>query len=295
MSCRWSCAPAQLLGVADDLPRRSTRLSCRSHPFGWGRSLRVRLRFQKLGKVRFVGHRDVARIFERTLRKIGFPVTYSEGFSPRVKLSFGLALPTCYESVSEYLDIPIEAASWVDGSLALVGQGSGRSVTVDELVVLLCDALPNGFDVTYLAIEDRGGPSLQEAVVACSWEFDLRGCSIDEAVRGVDHVLGSSELMVERNRKGKTINEDIRPAVYALHVDGESERGAVVVAELSASPRVVRPSELLGALAPGCEMGVARRRQQWIEREGARGEPLPPATTRSTPTLRVGTEEGTPA
>ncbi|MDG2111833.1 MAG: TIGR03936 family radical SAM-associated protein, partial [Actinomycetota bacterium] len=80
--------------MADDPSRRPTGSTCRSHPFGWERALRVRIRFQKLGKVRFVGHRDVARIFERALRKVGFPVTYSEGFSPRVKLSFGLALPT---------------------------------------------------------------------------------------------------------------------------------------------------------------------------------------------------------
>ncbi len=44
---------------------------------------RVRLRFAKLGKVRFTSHRDVARIWERALRRAGLPVAYTEGFSPR--------------------------------------------------------------------------------------------------------------------------------------------------------------------------------------------------------------------
>ena len=69
--------------------------------------MRLRIRFSKLGKVRFVGHRDVARIMERALRRCGVPVTYSEGFSPRLRMSFGLALPTCYESEAEYLDVPL--------------------------------------------------------------------------------------------------------------------------------------------------------------------------------------------
>ena len=52
---------------------------------------RVRIRFSKLGKVRFTSHRDTARIWERALRRVEAPVAYTEGFSPRPRLSFGLA------------------------------------------------------------------------------------------------------------------------------------------------------------------------------------------------------------
>ena len=47
--------------------------------------MRVRLRFSKHGKVRFTSHRDVARMWERALRRASLPVAYSEGFSPRPK------------------------------------------------------------------------------------------------------------------------------------------------------------------------------------------------------------------
>ena len=66
---------------------------------------RLRVRFSKFGKVRFTSHRDVARIWERSLRRGDVAVAYTEGFSPRPKLSFGLALSTGYESYGEYLDI----------------------------------------------------------------------------------------------------------------------------------------------------------------------------------------------
>ena len=69
---------------------------------------RLRVRFAKHGKVRFTSHRDVARVWERALRRVALPVAYSEGFSPRPRLSFGLALPTGCASVGEYLDIELD-------------------------------------------------------------------------------------------------------------------------------------------------------------------------------------------
>ena len=70
--------------------------------------MRVRFRFAKLGKVRFTSQRDVARMWERALRRAGLPLAYTEGFSPRPQLSFGLALPTGCESLAEYLDVALD-------------------------------------------------------------------------------------------------------------------------------------------------------------------------------------------
>ena len=55
--------------------------------------MRLRVRFQKLGKVRWTSHRDVARMWERACRRVQLPLAWTAGFSPRPKLSFGLALP----------------------------------------------------------------------------------------------------------------------------------------------------------------------------------------------------------
>src|ERR1700689_5256175 len=70
--------------------------------------MRVRFRFAKLGKIRFTSQRDVARMWERALRRAELPLAYSEGFSPRAQLSFGLALPTGCESLAEYVDVAID-------------------------------------------------------------------------------------------------------------------------------------------------------------------------------------------
>src|SRR5438046_1649309 len=76
---------------------------------------RYRIRFSKLGKIRFTSHRDVARMWERGLRRATLPVAYTEGFSPHPKLSFGLALSTGHESLGEYLDIDMAEPVDVEG------------------------------------------------------------------------------------------------------------------------------------------------------------------------------------
>ena len=72
--------------------------------------MRIRVRFVKVGKVRWTSHRDLARVWERAIRRVALPVAYSQGFSPRPKMHFGLALSTGHESLAEYLDIDLDPA-----------------------------------------------------------------------------------------------------------------------------------------------------------------------------------------
>ena len=236
--------------------------------------MRLRIRFAKRGKVRFTSHRDTARIWERALRRTGVPVAYSQGFSPRPRISFGLALPTGYQSDGEYLDVEIPADRWTPEGVALAGPHDGTVHGVDELPRMLADALPSGFDVHAVApLEDRV-ESLQEMVTACTWRFTIR--DIDEATAraAVADLLAAPTVLVEREHKGRTVVDDLRPAVGELTVIDADEHGVELEATLPAKPRVVRPAELVTALAPGHELGVATRRHQWIERDGTRREPL---------------------
>src|SRR5438067_4554565 len=77
-------------------------------------AMRLRVRFSKLGKIRWTSHRDVARMWERAFRRTALPLAYTQGFSPRPRVSFGLALPTGHESVAEYLDLELAVGAELD-------------------------------------------------------------------------------------------------------------------------------------------------------------------------------------
>lgn len=223
--------------------------------------MRLRIRFTKVGKVRFLGHRDLARIWERTLRRAELSVAYSEGFSPRPKLSFGLALSTGYESDGEYLDVELSPGADPPQPAALAGR--------------LSALLPDGIDATAVCEVSRSEPSLQQAVTSCSWLIDVVDTTVAEATEAVDRALAAGELMLTRERKGKQVTDDLRPYLLDLSVIGPTPTGARLVAELGTQPRTLRPAELLAALDPPLREGVVRRTHQWTTVDGARRELIP--------------------
>lgn len=224
---------------------------------------RLRVRFTKLGKIRFLGHRDLARVWERTLRRAGLHVAYSEGFSPRPRLAFGLALSTSYESLGEYLDIDL--VELPDDLAALPGR--------------LSALLPEGIDVTAACVVSRSEPSLQQAVSSCSWLIDVVDVTPGEVAGIVDRALSAPALVLTRERKGNVVTDDLRPQILALDVVGPTPTGARLHAELGTQPRTLRPSELLAALDPPLEGGTVCRTHQWMTSDGARRELLPADAT----------------
>lgn len=220
--------------------------------------MRLRVRFTKLGKIRFLSHRDLARIWERAVRRAELPIAYSQGFSPRPRLAFGLALTTGAESLAEYLDIDLAAP-----------------VGVETLKSTLSAALPVGLDAVAAAAIPPGTDSLQQSIVSCGWQIDVAGVDRHEAQAAVERLLSAEHVVVSRERKGRQVSDDLRPAVLALDVVGATETGTRLTAELGAQPRALRPSELLAALALTSDDVRMCRTHQWIQLGDARGEPLP--------------------
>ena len=220
---------------------------------------RLRLRFTKFGKVRFTSHRDVARMWERALRRSRLPVAYSQGFVPHPLVSFGLALPTGCESLGEYLDVRL-------------GPAEAGEIPVAALPAALSDLLPEGIDVTAAALVEEAEGSLQQEVASCDWELEVLGVPGEELREQVEKLLAAPILTVRRERKGRQAEDDIRPAILALSVTSPNGH---LEAELATHPRGVRPGDLVAALGTDVVLGRACRTHQWIERDGARFEPLP--------------------
>jgi radical SAM-linked protein len=224
------------------------------------RKPQVRLRYSKLGKVRFTSHRDMARIWERSVRRLQLPIAYSEGFSPRAKLSFGLALPTVFESQAEFVDLTFN-----------------EPVPIDNLPEQMTEVLPNGVTVTGAVALEGKVDSLQETVQSTSWSLFVDG-DLDELQAWSTTMLEADELLVTRERKGKSSTDDVRPAVLAVDVrsnaDTQVPATVEISAELATKPRALRPLELLDINTPTLTLKRGRRINQFITPVGARLDPL---------------------
>ena len=236
--------------------------------------MRLRVRYTKVGKVRFVGHRDLARVWERTIRRAELPIAYTEGFSPRPKLHFGLALSVGHESDAEYLDIDLREA-----------------ISTEGLAERLDAEMPTGVGITSVEVIERSDDALQQAVVACTWSFWLPGVSEAAAGDAVLAVLDASSLPLEIERKTVLTTVDARPYIESLVMNGGDD-GCEVVVVLRRGERSLRPNEMLQLLLRG-ELLVdpavvrIRRIEQWIELDGVLRAVMPTGSAPSTPPLQV--------
>lgn len=230
---------------------------------------RIRCRYTKLGKVRFLGHRDLARCLDRALRRTGVPVARTQGFTPRFRLAFGLALPTGAESLAEYLDLDLDP---------------GAEVDLTALPAAVSAVLPPGVDVVGVGPVEPGAGSLQSSVTSCTWEVGLPGVDHGAVASGVERALDATALVTSVIRKGEEVAHDLRPDLVRIGMLPSDGHGAARVelelanAAGAGGGRSVRPGDVVKALWPEqADRARHRRTAQWIASDGVRRDPLPVA------------------
>jgi radical SAM-linked protein len=163
------------------------------------------VRYAKRGKMRFASHRDVARAFERAVRRAGLPIAYSAGFTPHPKISYAGGAPTGVASEAEYLTLALTSPQEAD------------------LVRERLDAvLPGGIDVVDVTEAGPGGPAPEASV----WQVMLPGVRPDVAASAAASFLAMTEAPVERLTDKGVRRLDARAAVREMVVLGSSADSA---------------------------------------------------------------------
>jgi radical SAM-linked protein len=186
------------------------------------------VRYAKRGKMRFASHRDVARAFERGVRRAGLPIAHSAGFTPHPKISYAGGAPTGVASEAEYL------------SLTLTSRNEAEAVRER-----LNAALPDGIDVIDVT-EDAGGLPASR-LTASEWQVILPGLTPDSVAPAVRRFLALEHAPVERLTNKGMRSMDARSAVVTLDVAAESP-GATLRMILRHTVPAVRPDDVLTAL-----------------------------------------------
>jgi radical SAM-linked protein len=250
---------------------------------------RIRVRFAKRGRLRFLSHRDVARSVERAVRRAGIPVAHSHGFSPHPRLSWIGAAPTGSASEAEYLEI-----------------GLTRPLDPAALARALDAALPDGLDVLAAAVAE--GTPLADRIDASEWRIELPGVEPDALRRAAAALEAADTLVVERVTPSGRRQIDVRAALVGLTVDDAAESSvpddppgvtrsrlplrepvcAIMTAVVRQTTPAVRPDDVLGALdvvaglKPPVPAKATRTAQGLLDDRGRLTDPLGPdrVTTR---------------
>lgn len=194
---------------------------------------RLRLTFRKYGPARFIGHLDLARTLERALNRAQMPVTYSQGFNRRPRLSMASALPLGYTSDWELADI------WLDERLE-------PEVARQQMMRRMAP----GIEIVTVVEVPLNAPSLQSVTTESTYTATLLDPVADAAAlrQKIAALLAADTVMRVREQGQKRKEYDLRPLIHDLRLDGTAEE-AVISMRLCLEPaKTGRPDEVLLAL-----------------------------------------------
>lgn len=179
--------------------------------------MRTRFKFTKQGYVKFVGHLDTIRLFQRAIRVARLPISYSQGFNPHAKVFFALPLSVGVASEGEYMDMMTDTD--IDPKAAM------------ESLNLI---LPEGIKVLEATAIAEGTPSLMSLVTTADYRITFeKGQLTDAQIEGAKERLAAETLVVLKKGKKKTREVDIKPLMHKVDIE-HSEVGTVFNVQIAA-------------------------------------------------------------
>ncbi len=189
---------------------------------------RLTVIFRKGEDARFLSHLDLTATLEYAVRRARLPVSLSEGFNPRPRLSVAASLALGYVGEAEILEITLR-----------------ETVDPASVAVRLSDALPHGIDIISVKEGVAGAKTAASRLRSAVYRLDLPAPVADLSGR-VQTLLRSSRLDVEEQRDGQVRRRDLRPMILAF--EAVSPQALRLEARMDGEGSI-RPEQLLTLMA----------------------------------------------
>ncbi len=202
--------------------------------------MRLRITFSKQDALRYTGHLDLQKIWERTARRARLKLAYSEGFHPQPKIQLASALPLGFSSRAEVADL------WINSEPDL-----------ETLPAHIEANAPSGLRIIEVEPVDDRAPALQTQVTTANYEVTL----LDETgeaslTRRLSALMDAESL--PRERRGKSY--DLRPLIEDLRLGKTPDGSLRLDMRLSAREGATgRPDEVLDELGIPIEAARVER------------------------------------
>lgn len=169
--------------------------------------MKVRIKFAKYGAMKFIGHLDMMRFFQKAVRRADIDVKYSEGFSPHQIMSFAAPLGVGIESCGEYMDLEVLSMSSVEDMKDALNR-----VMVEGVEVLAVNVLPDQ------------AKNAMASVAAASYQIHLKEGSfgIPDLVQSVALFYAQNQILYTKETKKNILEMDLKQGIYEIQA-GETQ------------------------------------------------------------------------
>ena len=165
---------------------------------------KIRICFSKTGCSKYVSHLDLMKTLQRTFRRGGIDISYSQGFNPHPIMSIAHPLPLGVEGLNEYMDISVDSKP-----------------DFEELKIKMNNALPQDIRVHSVFNADKPLNILVRAEYTA--DIVLKN-SIPELDGKMTDFLSLKEIVVEKKTKRGVSDTDIRPMIFDVKIEKNEEK-----------------------------------------------------------------------
>jgi len=223
--------------------------------------MRFRIRFEKRGSIRFTSHRDVLRMVQRCLAAARIPVSFSQGYHPHMRMSFGPPLKTGWEGYDEYMDVQLEER-------------------IDSIAERCNAFLPDGLRWTAFAEVADTTPKLANDITAAKYEVRVRRDEMDEEAVA----RARNETPTPFNGADDTSGKP--PEVVDVSIQPVDDDLCIEYTSTMLSGRIVPPLDVIASI--GATDGLrtplrVARSAQYVARDGEYVSPLNTRVIQGTP------------
>lgn len=165
---------------------------------------KIRICFSKTGCSKFVSHLDLMKTLQRTFRRGGIDISYSQGFNPHPIMSIAHPLPLGVEGLNEYMDISVDSKP-----------------NFEELKIKMNNALPQDIRVNSISEVNRPLNVLVRAEYSAIINLVQE---VENLEQEINHFLALNEIVVEKKTKRGLSDTDIKPMIFDVAIDQIQER-----------------------------------------------------------------------
>lgn len=184
------------------------------------------IKFSKTGMIKFIGHLDLLRLFQRSIKMANLPIVYSKGFNPHQQTSFALPLSLGMSSIGEYVDIQLE-----------------NEIELNIIKDKLNNVFPEGIkilEVTEKQKNEKNGAAILDAAI-----YEIDCCDKIENLKDIlKEISKLDNMMIIKAGKKKTQNIDIKDDIYNIE-DISDENSSKIKVTISAGSKKNLKPELL--------------------------------------------------